>query len=225
MLVLIGWWQCEYVHSHELWLQRQQTRRNMSISCFKQPSKESLSLSLVPFFKNLMEGWGLMLAVCLCVSDFLHRRKRSIAISITHITSSQCLIQISGLMTVKAIAHRVQNFHTLESKYDLTLCESRLLTASETFVRHKIFGIGFDFLCFFASTASILRGVLTIQSLRTSKRQNPEWRLSNSSTSSRSTKHRKDPCTLSSQKLVVFFLICGSSFTSKASNWATDILK
>ncbi len=34
-----------------------------------------------------------------------------------------------------------------------------------------------------------------------------------------------DPCTLSSQKWVVFFLICGSSITRKASNWATDILK
>ncbi len=35
----------------------------------------------------------------------------------------------------------------------------------------------------------------------------------------------EDPCTLISQKLVVFFLICGSSIASKASNWATDILK
>lgn len=55
-----------------------------SISWFKQPSKESLSVSLIPSFKNLMERWGQMLAVCLCVSDFQHRRKISIAISITH---------------------------------------------------------------------------------------------------------------------------------------------
>ncbi len=34
-----------------------------------------------------------------------------------------------------------------------------------------------------------------------------------------------DPCTLSSQKLVVFLVICGSNIASKASNWATDILK
>ncbi len=85
--------------------------------------------------------------------------------------------------------------------------------------------IGFFFFAFFGSVASILRGVLTIQSHRTSERQNPECRLSSSSTSSRSTKHCKDPCTLSSQELVVFFLICGSSIASKASNWATNILK
>ncbi len=34
-----------------------------------------------------------------------------------------------------------------------------------------------------------------------------------------------DPCTPSSHKLVVFFLICGSSIAGKASNWATDVLK
>ncbi len=45
------------------------------------------------------------------------------------------------------------------------------------------------FFAFFASVASILRGVLTVQSHRRSERQNPEWRLSSSSTSSRSTKH------------------------------------
>ncbi len=87
----------------------------------------------------------------------------------------------------------VRNFHTLKNKYNLTLCQSRLHTASEIFVHHKTIRIRFDF-----SVASILRGVLTVQSHRTSERQNPEWRLSSSSTSSRSTKHRKDPCTLSS---------------------------
>ncbi len=38
---------------------------------------------------------------------------------------------------IKAIAHRVRNFRRLKNKYDLTLCQSRLHTASETFVRHK----------------------------------------------------------------------------------------
>ncbi len=45
------------------------------------------------------------------------------------------------------------------------------------------------FFAFFASVASILRGVLIVQSHRRSERQNPEWQLSSSSTSSRSTKH------------------------------------
>ncbi len=41
----------------------------------------------------------------------------------------------------------VQNFRTLKNKYDLTLCQSRLHTASETFVIKKI-RISFDFLRF-----------------------------------------------------------------------------
>ncbi len=126
---------------------------------------------------------------------------------------------------IKAIVNWVWNFRTLKNKYNLTLCQSRLHTASETFVRHKKKSDRVLFFAFFGSVASILRGVLTIQSHRTSERQNPECRLSSSSTSSRSTKHCKDPCTLSSQELVVFFLICGSSIASKASNWATNILK
>ncbi len=42
----------------------------------------------------------------------------------------------------------VQNFCRLKNKYDLMLCQSRLLTASETFVRQKNIRIRFDFLCF-----------------------------------------------------------------------------
>ncbi len=42
---------------------------------------------------------------------------------------------------VKFLAHQVQNSHskccTLKNKYDLTLCQSRLHTASETFICHK----------------------------------------------------------------------------------------
>ncbi len=52
------------------------------------------------------------------------------------------------------------NFHTkflhVKNKY-LTLCQSCLHTASETFVRHKKFGSGSIF-CIFASVASILIG-------------------------------------------------------------------
>ncbi len=61
--------------------------------------------------------------------------------------------------TLKAIAHciYVRNFCTLKNKYDLMLCQSRLHTASETFVRHKKFVPGSIF-CVFASVASILIG-------------------------------------------------------------------
>ncbi len=47
--------------------------------------------------------------------------------------------------------------HTLKNKYDLTLCQSRLHTASETFVHQKKFGSGSIF-CVFASVACILIG-------------------------------------------------------------------
>ncbi len=51
-----------------------------------------------------------------------------------------------------------RNVHTLKNKYDLTLCQSRLHTASETFVRQKK-KIGSDsFFCVFASVACILIG-------------------------------------------------------------------
>ncbi len=64
----------------------------------------------------------------------------------------------------------------LKNKYDLTLCQSCLHNASKIFIRHKKIQIGFDFFAFFAPVASI-RGVLTVQSHRTSERQNSEWRL------------------------------------------------
>ncbi len=50
--------------------------------------------------------------------------------------------------TVKAIAHRVRHFRMLKNKYDLTLCQSHLHTAWETFVCHKIIPIRFEFLRF-----------------------------------------------------------------------------
>ncbi len=51
----------------------------------------------------------------------------------------------------------IWNFRTLKNKYDLTLCQSRLHTASETFVHQKQFGSGSIF-CVFASVACILIG-------------------------------------------------------------------
>ncbi len=56
---------------------------------------------------------------------------------------------------LKVSAHWVRNFRTLKNKYDLMLCQSRLHTASETFVRQKKFGSGSIF-CVFASVACIL---------------------------------------------------------------------
>ncbi len=47
--------------------------------------------------------------------------------------------------------------HVKKTRSDLTLCQSRLHTASETFVHHNIFGSGSIF-CVFASAASILIG-------------------------------------------------------------------
>ncbi len=40
-------------------------------------------------------------------------------------------------VTLKVSAHWVRNFHTLKNKYDLKLCQSRLHTASETFIRQN----------------------------------------------------------------------------------------
>ncbi len=54
---------------------------------------------------------------------------------------------------LKVSAH----FHTLKNKYNLTLCQSRLHTASETFICQKKFGSGSIF-CVFASVACILIG-------------------------------------------------------------------
>ncbi len=51
----------------------------------------------------------------------------------------------------------VWNFRTLKNKYDLTLCQSSLHTASETFVLQFFFGSGSIF-CIFASVACILIG-------------------------------------------------------------------
>ncbi len=90
-------------------------------------------------------------AVCMAMSDFskLHHRTINVPILYACIT-----LNLNGL---KVSAHWVRNFRTLKNKYDLTLCQSGLHTASETFVRQKKFGSGSIF-CVFASVACILIG-------------------------------------------------------------------
>ncbi len=53
-------------------------------------------------------------------------------------------------LSVKVIAHGVRNICMLKNKYDFTLCQSRLHTASETVIKKKKkkSQIRFDFLCF-----------------------------------------------------------------------------
>ncbi len=77
--------------------------------------------------------------------------------------SSGCFMT-KGHCTLEMFARRKIN---TTSRYD------NHVTASEIVVCQKKIWIGFDF-CVFASVASILRGVLTVQSHRTSKCQNPE---------------------------------------------------
>ncbi len=79
------------------------------------------------------------------------------------------------------------------------------------------------FFPFFASVASILR---CFDSSEPPYKRTPKSRMAKFIHFV--SQHKAlyiDPCTLSSQKLVVVFLICGSSIASKASNLATDILK
>ncbi len=56
------------------------------------------------------------------------------------------LIMKNGYLQSKG--HWVRNCISLKNECELTLCQSRLHTASETFVRHKKNNIEFDFLCF-----------------------------------------------------------------------------
>ncbi len=90
-------------------------------------------------------------AVYMAMSDFskLHHRTINVPILYACIT-----LNLNGL---KVSAHWVRNFRTLKNKYDLTLCQSHLHTASETFVLQKKFGSGSIF-CVFASVACILIG-------------------------------------------------------------------
>ncbi len=67
-----------------------------------------------------------------------------------HVSSPKMSIVtiIEKMATFKVIANWVRNFCTLKNKHNLTLCQSRLHTASETFVRHKQIWIRFEFLRF-----------------------------------------------------------------------------
>ncbi len=81
----------------------------------------------------------------------------------------------------------VQNFGYLRSLHT----ESQKNVINKKLRSHKKIRTGFDYFFFacFAAVASILRGVLIVQSHHTSERQNPEWRWLSSSTSCHSTKH------------------------------------
>ncbi len=92
----------------------------------------------------------------------------------SHIT--KCLFS-----RLKVLAHRVRNSHLkfshVKKIYDCDMmCKSRLHTASETFVHHKKKSYRVDFTAFFASVASILRGVLTIKvELSFLSKQSQDW--------------------------------------------------
>ncbi len=157
--------------------------------------------------------WKVMHYIAFCYLGclaflFFNNNKKSYIFTIHYTLSLKFSSKMFARWKINTTSRYVNHVYTLPPKF------SSIIKNSD---RVRVFA-------FFASVASILRGILTVQSHRTSERQNPERWLSNSSTSSRSTKHCKNPCTRSSQKLVVFILMCGS-IASKASNWATDILK
>ncbi len=130
--------------------------------------------------------------------------------------------KIGNSIRLKAIAHWVRNFHTLKNKYDLTLCQSRLHTASEIFIRHKKNSDRVRFFCIFRIRGKHFERCF--DSLEPPYKRTPKSRMAIIKFIHFS-QHKAlyiDPCTLSSQKLGVFFLICGSSIASKASNWATS---
>ncbi len=114
-----------------------------------------------------------------------------------------------------------QHFCTLKNKYDLTLCQSRLNTASEIFVRHKNIRIGFDFLnfshpwqafwkvfCQFRATVQANSKINQVHPLHLAAKNTVYRSLHTEFT-----------------EIGGLLLKCGSSIASKPSNWATDILK
>ncbi len=121
---------------------------------------------------------------------------------------------------------QVKAIHTLKNKHDLMLCQSRLHAASETFIRHKKIQIKIDFLRF----SHLWQAFWEVfwQFRATGYKRMPKSRMAFVKLIHFVSQHKAlyvDPCTLSSQKLVVFFLISCSSIISKASNWANNILK
>ncbi len=53
-----------------------------------------------------------------------------------YFTTKQVVAPVFYMLDLRSL-HTVWNFRTVKNKYDLTLCQSRLHTASETVVRHK----------------------------------------------------------------------------------------
>ncbi len=95
---------------------------------------------------------------------------------------------LENLWQRKVIALWVRNFRTLKNKYDLTLCQSCLHAASKIFIRHKKNLDRVRFFCVFPIRAKNLQR--WFDSSESPYSQNPERRLSNSSTSSQSTVYR-----------------------------------
>ncbi len=129
---------------------------------------------------------------------------------------SQVVFILAGVFqfSLKVIAHRAI-FGTLKNKYNLTLCQSCLHTASKIFVRHKKNWIGLTFFSVFRIRSKHFERCF--DSLEPPYKQTPKSRIA----IVKFIQHKAlyiDPCTLSSQKLVVFYLICSSSIASKASN-------
>ncbi len=116
-------------------------------------------------------------------------------------------------MRVKAIAHWVRIFRPLKNKYNLTLSQSSLHIATKTFVP-----INFDILHIHSKH---FKGCFD------NSEPPYKWlKIQNDDCQAHPLRQHKalyiDPCSLNSQKLVVFF---GACIASKASNWANDILK
>ncbi len=115
-----------------------------------------------------------------------------------------------------------RNVCTLKNKYDLTFCQSRLHTASEMFVHHKKIWIGFDFCVFRIRGKHFER---CFDSSEPPYKQMPKLRMAIVKFIHFISQHKAhiDPCTLSSQKLSVFFLTRGSNIASKASNCHPEV--
>lgn len=117
-----------------------------------------------------------------------------------------------------------RNFCTLKNKYDLTLCQSHLHTASKIFVCHKK-KFRYIFSIFHIRSKHFER---CFDSSEPPYKRTPKSRMAIVKFTLVS-QHKAlyiDPCTLSSQKLVVVFMICGSSIASKSiklSHWYPEV--
>ncbi len=117
----------------------------------------------------------------------------------------------------------VWNVRTLKNKYDLTLCQSRLHIAFSIFISHNFFWMGLIFEFFCISSKHFER---CFDSSEPPYKQTPQSRMAIVKFIHFISQHKAhiDPYTLISQKLVVFFLICGSGIASiKLSHWHPDV--